>query len=73
MSWLGFVLVIVGIWLAFKVAGVVLRLIVTALILIAAYWWLAPYFGWPALGEVIHVLGPDVQLPELALPDIPLS
>ncbi|PBS11093.1 hypothetical protein CMZ82_16625 [Lysobacteraceae bacterium NML93-0792] len=72
MSWLGFVLVILGIWLAFKVAGVVLRLIVTVLILIAAYWWLAPVFGWPTLGEVIYVLGPDVRLPEVALPALEL-
>ncbi|KLI98176.1 hypothetical protein [Luteimonas sp. FCS-9] len=70
MSWLGFVLVIVGIWLAFKVAGVVLRLLVTVLILVAAYWWLAPYMGWPPLGEVWHVLGPDVRLPDVALPEI---
>jgi len=72
MSWLGFVLVVLGIWLAFKVAGVVLRLIVTVLIVIAAYWWLAPYFGWPPLGEVIYVLGPDVRMPEISLPDLPL-
>ncbi len=72
MSWLGFVLVILGIWLAFKVAGVVLRLIVTVLIVIAAYWWLAPYFGWPALGEVLYVLGPDVRMPDVSLPDIGL-
>ncbi|WP_337245375.1 hypothetical protein [Luteimonas sp. gir] len=70
MSWLGFVLVIVGIWLAFKVAGVVLRLLVTVLILVAAYWWLAPYFGWPPLAEVWHVLGPDVRLPDVSLPEI---
>lgn len=72
MSWIGFVLVILGIWLAFKVAGVVLRLIVTVLIVIAAYWWLAPYFGWPPLGEVLHVLGPDVHIPDVSLPEIRL-
>jgi|GEM_PF-660761 len=72
MSWLGFVLVILGIWLAFKVAGVVLRLIVTVLIVIAAYWWLAPYFGWPTLGELFHVLGPDVHMPDISLPELKL-
>lgn len=72
MSWLGFVLVILGIWLAFKVAGVVLRLIVTVLIVIAAYWWLAPVFGWPTLGEVFYVFGPDIRLPEVALPELQL-
>jgi len=72
VSWLGFVLVILGIWLAFKVAGVVLRLIVTVLIVIAAYWWLAPYFGWPTLGELFHVLGPEVRMPAVRLPELPL-
>jgi len=72
MTWLGLVLMILGIWLAFKVAGVVLRLIVTVLIVIAAYWWLAPIFGWPTLGELFHVLGPEVRLPDMPMPELRL-
>ena len=58
MSWLGLVAVIIGLYLAFKVAGMVLKLALWLLIVVAAYWWLAPMFGWPPLEEVIHVLGP---------------
>jgi len=58
MSWLGFVLLILGIYLAFKVAGVVVQLLVWLLILVAGYWFLGPYLGWPSIPEVIHVLGP---------------
>ena len=58
MSWLGLVAIIIGLYLAFKVAGLVLKLALWVLIVAAAYWWLAPLFGWPPLEEVIHVLGP---------------
>lgn len=58
MSWLGLVAVIIGLYLAFKVAGMVLKLALWVLIVVAAYWWLAPLLGWPSLEEVIYVLGP---------------
>lgn len=58
MSWLGMVAVILGLYLVFKVAGFVLKLVLWLLIVVAAYWWLAPMFGWPELAEVVHVLGP---------------
>lgn len=58
MSWLGLVAVILGLYLAFKVAGFVLKLALWVLIVLAAYWFLAPMFGWPPIEEVIHVLGP---------------
>ncbi|WP_165942237.1 DUF4175 domain-containing protein [Luteimonas arsenica] len=58
MSWLGLVAVIIGLYLAFKVAGMVLKLALWVLIVVAAYWWLAPLFGWPSLEEVVYVLGP---------------
>jgi hypothetical protein len=56
MSWLGLVAIIIGLYLAFKVAGVVLKLAMWVLIVVAAYWWLAPFFGWPPIDEVIRVL-----------------
>lgn len=58
MSWLGMVAVILGLYLVFKVAGFVLKLVLWLLIVVAAYWWLAPMLGWPELAEVVHVLGP---------------
>lgn len=58
MSWLGLVAVIIGLYLAFKVAGFVLKLALWVLIVVAGYWFLAPLFGWPPLAEVVHVLGP---------------
>lgn len=47
MGWLGIVLVIVGVYLAFKVAGFVLKLVMWVLVLIGVYWLLAPHLGWP--------------------------
>jgi hypothetical protein len=47
MSWLGIILVVVGIYFAIKVAGFVLKLALWALVLFGAYWFLAPYLGFP--------------------------
>jgi hypothetical protein len=58
MSWFGIVLVIVGLYLAFKLAGFVLKLAMWGLVVVGAYWALAPLFDWPPLAEVIHVMGP---------------
>lgn len=58
MSWLGLLAVVIGLYLAFKVAGFVLKLALWVLIVVAGYWFLAPFFGWPPLAEVVHVLGP---------------
>ena len=49
MSWLGIVLVVVGIYLALKVTGFAVKLLMWALVLCGAYWFLAPYLGLPAL------------------------
>lgn len=57
MSWLGLVAIIIGLYLAFKVAGVMLKLALWLLIVVAGYWLLAPLFDWPPLAEVIQVLG----------------
>jgi len=48
MSWLGIVLVVVGIYLAVKVVGFALKLALWALVLFGAYWFLAPHLGLPA-------------------------
>ena len=48
MSWVGIVLVVVGLYLALKVAGFALKLLMWALVLFGSYWFLAPHLGWPA-------------------------
>ncbi|WP_159015682.1 hypothetical protein [Cognatiluteimonas profundi] len=49
MSWLGIVVVLVALYLAIKVAGAVLKLVMWALVLLGLYWFLAPYMGLPPL------------------------
>lgn len=49
MSWLGIVLVVVGLYLAFKVAGLMMKLLMWALVAVGLYWLLAPSLGWPSL------------------------
>lgn len=48
MSWFGIVLIVVGLYLAFKLAGAVLKLAMWGLVLFGAWWLLAPHFGWPS-------------------------
>jgi len=47
MSLLGIVLIVVGIYLAFKVAGFALKLAMWVLVIAGVYWLLAPYLGLP--------------------------
>ena len=47
MSWVAIVLVVLGIYLAIKVAGLALKLLLWALVIGAAYWLLAPLLGMP--------------------------
>ena len=47
MSWVGIALIVVGLWLALKLAGFALRLAMWALVLFGVYWLLAPMLGWP--------------------------
>ncbi|WP_298578037.1 hypothetical protein [uncultured Luteimonas sp.] len=59
MSWLGLVLLLLCAWLAYKLVGALLKLLMFALALVGAYWFLAPYLGWPSVSELFYVLGPD--------------
>lgn len=62
MSWTSAgvaLLVLVGLYLAFKLVGVVFKLLMWLLVLVGAYWFLAPHLGWPSLSDVVYVLGPD--------------
>ena len=47
MSLIGIALVVIGLYLALKVAGFVLKLLFYGLVLFGLYWLLAPCFGWP--------------------------
>ncbi|MBB1471766.1 MULTISPECIES: hypothetical protein [unclassified Luteimonas] len=58
MSWLALMAVIVALYLLFKVVGVVMKIALWIVVVVAAYWLLAPLLGWPELAEVVHVLGP---------------
>lgn len=48
MSLFGLVLVVVGLYFAFKVAGFVLKLAMWALVIAGLYWLLAPHLGLPS-------------------------
>jgi hypothetical protein len=47
MSWLGIVLIVLGIYLALKVAGFALKLAMWVLVIVGVYWLLSPYLGLP--------------------------
>jgi hypothetical protein len=47
MSWLGIVLVVVGLYFAVKAAGFAMKLAMWALVLFGAWWFLAPRLGLP--------------------------
>jgi hypothetical protein len=39
--------IVVGVWLALKLAGLAVRLVLWAVVLAVAWWWLAPVLGLP--------------------------
>jgi len=49
MSWLGIILVIIGLYFAFKVAGFFLKLLMWALVILGIYWLVGPHLGLPRL------------------------
>jgi hypothetical protein len=71
MTWIGLLLLVLCAWLAFKLVGALLKLLMFVLALVGAYWFLAPHFGWPTVSELFHVFGPDFdgrRIEELADP-----
>ncbi|NLB58219.1 MAG: hypothetical protein GX805_07090 [Gammaproteobacteria bacterium] len=58
-NWIGLVLVVLGAYLAFKLLGVALRLLMWLVVLVGAYWFLAPMLGWPTVSDLVYVFGPD--------------
>ena len=59
MSWVGLVVLAVGAYLAWKLVGALLKILMFVLALVGAYWFLAPHLGWPTISELFYVLGPD--------------
>ena len=45
MSWVAILVLIVCIWLAFKVVGVLFKLVLWGVVLVGLYWLVAPFFG----------------------------
>lgn len=50
MSWIALVVLVIAAWLAFKAVGLVVRLLLWAVVLLAAWWLLAPLLGLPGPG-----------------------
>jgi hypothetical protein len=46
MSWIAIVILVVGLWLAFKAVKLVFKLFAWCLLFGGLYWLLAPTFGW---------------------------
>ena len=71
MSWMGLLLLALGGYLAYKLVGALLKVLMVLLALVGAYWFLAPHLGWPTVSELFYVLGPDLggrRIEELAQP-----
>lgn len=47
MSWIAIIVILVGLWLAFKAVGMLVRLVIWAVIIAAVYWLVAPHLGLP--------------------------
>jgi hypothetical protein len=47
--WIVLAIALIGLWLAFKAVGLVVRLALWALVLGAVYWLVAPHLGLPTL------------------------
>jgi hypothetical protein len=50
MSWIAILVVILGLYLAFKAVGLVIRLLIWAVVIGAIYWLVAPHLGMPLPG-----------------------
>lgn len=58
-NWIGLLVVVLGAYLAFRLLGAALRLLMWLMVLVGAYWFLAPALGWPTLSDLVYVFGPD--------------
>jgi hypothetical protein len=49
MNLVAIVLIVIGVWVAVKAAGALLKLAFWGVALAGIYWFLAPAMGWPLL------------------------
>lgn len=61
LNWIALVLVALGLYLAFKLIGAALRLLMWVVVLVGAYWFVAPTLGWPTVSDLVYVFGPDFE------------
>lgn len=61
MSWLALLLVPLALYLAYKLVGVVVKVVLAVVVVVAVYWWAAPQMGWPTVPDLFYVLGPDFE------------
>lgn len=47
MNIIGWVILLLALWLAFKVAGVLLRVVLWIVVIVLLYWLIAPLLGMP--------------------------
>ena len=56
MTWIGIAVILIGLYIAFKLVGVVFKILAWSVIIITAYWLVAPHLGWPTPWEIIDTL-----------------
>lgn len=71
MSWLSLVVLVLALYLAFKVASALAKIVLLVVALAVGYWFAAPLLGLPRMSDIFYVLGPDFggrRVEELARP-----
>lgn len=61
MSWLALLLVPLALYLAYKLVGVAIKIVLAVVLVVALYWWAAPLMGWPTVSDLFYVFGPDFE------------
>ncbi len=61
MSWLALLLVPLALYLAYKLVGVAIKVVLAVVVVVALYWWAAPQMGWPTVSDLVYVFGPDFE------------
>ena len=73
MSWLGLAGLALALYLVFKVASALLKIVLLVVALAVGYWFAAPLIGLPSVSDLFYVLGPDFggrRIEELARPSV---